>query len=289
MTGPAAADERQISVQRDEGIVSSCDNAVNTLVRLPERISQPAEEAYCPPGLSNLPARPGLFVGRAGALAELDSGRPVHGVVAQVVVGPAGIGKSALAARWAARRSDCSPVWWITADARATVGAGLASLASALEPFLPTVLPVTALAERAVTWLAARTGWLLVLDDVQDPGDVAALLARVQGGRFLITSRRVSGWHGIAAPICLGMLAEDEAVALLHSILRDARVSVTDGAAEMCRELGCLPLSIERAGAYIAEAAVSPRAYLSLLSQYPAAMRAAASEGWRPGLAEGQS
>ena len=47
---------------------------------------------------------------------------------------------------------------------------------------------------------------------------------------------------------------------------------MADGAGELCTELGCLPLAIEQAGAYLAETAISPRAYLTLLAEYPAAM-----------------
>ena len=45
-----------------------------------------------------------------------------------------------------------------------------------------------------------------------------------------------------------------------------------DGAEELCLELGCLPLAIEQAAAYIAQTGVNPRTYLELLGQYPAEM-----------------
>ncbi|MET8866002.1 tetratricopeptide repeat protein [Nonomuraea sp. NPDC004580] len=45
-------------------------------------------------------------------------------------------------------------------------------LAVALQPELTTALPLEALAERATAWLAARQGWLLVLDNVDEVADV---------------------------------------------------------------------------------------------------------------------
>jgi hypothetical protein len=270
MTGPADG-RRSVAVQRDEGIVSTGDNAVNKLVRLPERAVRPAAEVECPVGLSNLPARPALFVGRAGALARLDLAC-AGGVAVQAVLGRGGIGKSALAARWAAARTDCRPAWWITAGTRAGIDAGLAGLAIAVEPFLATTIPAEALRERAIEWLAAHVGWLLVLDNVNDPGDVRELLARAPTGQFLITSRQATGWQGTAAPVPLGVLTEEEAVTLLRSMLPGIRPVAADGAVELCRELGCLPLAIEQAGLYIVEAAITPRAYLDLLARYPAAM-----------------
>ena len=52
-----------------------------------------------------------------------------------------------------------------------------------------------------------------------------------------------------------------------------------DGAGELCAELGFLPLAIEQAGAYLAEAGVTPREYLDLLVRYPVAMYQATAEG----------
>ena len=40
------------------------------------------------------------------------------------------------------------------------------------------MLPLEALREGAVQWLAAHSGWLVILDNVTDPADVAPLLAR---------------------------------------------------------------------------------------------------------------
>ena len=69
---------------------------------LPEQAFRPWAELAAPAGLSNLP-RPGLFVGRAGELARLDAAMAgPGGVVVQAVHGLGGIGKSTLAARWAA-------------------------------------------------------------------------------------------------------------------------------------------------------------------------------------------
>ena len=194
--------------------------------------------------------------------------------------GLGGIGKSTLAAYWTvAHARDFILTWWITAASPADIDAGLASLAAALQPALPGVVPLEALRDGAVQWLAARQGWLLILDNVTDPADVAPLLARAPAGRYLITSRRATCWHATGVPVRLDVLDPAEAVALLIAILTQDRPQEVDGAGELCAELGCLPLAIEQVGAYLAQAGVTPREYVNLLAGYPAAMYQAAAEG----------
>ena len=255
---------------------------INQPPPLPAEAFRPWAELAVPPGLGNVPVRPGPFVGRAGELARLDAALAgPRGVVVQAVHGLGGIGKSTLAAHWAAAHaSDYTLTWWITAATPAAIDAGLASLAVALQPALSGVLPLEALREGAVQWLAANQGWLLILDNVTDPADVAPLLARAPAGRYLITSRRASGWHvtGVA-PIRLDVLDPAEAQALLAAILAPDRPREADGAAGLCAELGFLPLAVEQAGAYLAQSSATPREYLDLLAGYPAAMYQASAEG----------
>jgi hypothetical protein len=129
-----------------------------------------------------------------------------------------------------------------------------------------------------VQWLAADDEWLVIPDNVSNPADITPLLARAPAGRFLVTARRVTGRHGIASTVPLDVLSEDEAVSLLTSILPGSGTAADDAAA-LCQQLGYLPLVIEQAGARIARAAITPSAYLDLLSHYPATTYAAASEG----------
>jgi tetratricopeptide (TPR) repeat protein len=265
---------------RDRSTFTQIGTQINQAPPLPAEAFRPWAELAVPPGLSNLPARPWLFVGRAGDLARLDAAEAPGGVVVQAVHGLGGIGKSTLAAHWAAAHAgDYSLTWWITAATPADIDAGLASLAVALQPALSGVLPIEALREGAVQWLAAHSGWLLILDNVTDPADIAALLARAPAGRYLITSRRATGWHAIAVPVRLDVLDPAEAEALLSALLTQGRPREVDGAAELCAELGFLPLAVEQAGAYLTQAGATPRQYLDLLARYPAAMYQAAAEG----------
>ena len=87
---------------RDSSTFTQIGTQVNYQPPLPEQAFRPWAELAVPAGLSNLP-RPGLFVGRAGELARLDAALAgPGGVVVQAVHGLGGIGKSTLAAHWAA-------------------------------------------------------------------------------------------------------------------------------------------------------------------------------------------
>ncbi|MFC5833144.1 FxSxx-COOH system tetratricopeptide repeat protein [Nonomuraea insulae] len=282
------------------------DQTINQNV-LPEAVLRPVTEVAAPPGLVNLPRHTRTFVGRSDELAGLEAVLRGGGeVVVAAVHGLGGVGKSTLAAHYAlaqarspapgqehAAGGGLNPVWWITADSGPAVEAGLAGLATALQPELATVLPLEARAERATAWLAAHDGWLLVLDNVVDPADVRLLLERTLAGQVLVTSRLGEGWHHLDAHVLrLDVLGEREAIKLLARLaapglsrdvvqagLDQGEVEGLDGAAELVRELGHLPLAIEQAGAYLHQTRLTPRAYLNLLRQQPAVMYDRAARG----------
>ncbi|MEE1756776.1 tetratricopeptide repeat protein [Streptomyces sp. SP18CS02] len=276
----AASGDRSVAAGGSIGRVITGDHVtqVDHATMIPP---EALELSACPPSLVNLPGRDGLFVGRGRELALLDEAlRDTRGVVVQAVHGLGGIGKSTLAAHWAATRTgDHNPVWWITAETPADLDAGLAQLAVALQPALAGSLNQDALRAYAIRWLGAYEGWLLILDNVSDLADVAPLLARTTKGHFLITSRLAHHWHTVGArPVVLDILEPAEAVDLFTRIATHGGPRPTDGADELCAALGCLPLAVEQAAAYCAEAAVTPRAYLDLLTAYPADLYADAPE-----------
>ncbi|MFD0268815.1 FxSxx-COOH system tetratricopeptide repeat protein [Streptomyces sp. NPDC127106] len=261
------------------GIAVSGIYTATTLVSLTPEVLRSAAEVNAPAGLDNLPDRPHPhhFVGREDELDRLDAAVNTPGsALVQAVHGLGGIGKSALAAHWAATRPHGhAPVRWITADSPASVQQGLAELATALQPAFTELLrqPAEALAEYALQWLATHTGWLLVLDDVNDPADIAHLLARAPAGRFLLTSRLATPWPHATTLVRLDALGPAESLALLTRITTATGPRDLDGAGELCEELGHLPLAIKQVGAYLAQNTLTtPRAYLALLAGHPAAM-----------------
>ncbi|MEU5869787.1 tetratricopeptide repeat protein [Nonomuraea sp. NPDC047529] len=305
---PAEARMQGTASERGRVYQAARDQIINETV-LPVEALRPVTEVAAPPRLVNLPRHTRTFVGRGDELAALEAALRGGGeVVVAAVHGLGGVGKSTLAAHYALAQATAArtagrdaarrlnPVWWITADSGPAVQAGLAALAVALQPELATALPLEALAERATGWLAVHEGWLLVLDNVVEVADVRPLLERTLAGQVLVTSRLGEGWHRLDARVLrLDVLGEREAVDLLARIVtqdlaRDLSQDVAqasldgdlpdlDGAVELVRELGCLPLAIEQAGAYLHQTRLTPRVYLTQLHDQPAVMYDRAARG----------
>ncbi|MFF9870470.1 tetratricopeptide repeat protein [Streptomyces sp. NPDC013953] len=259
-------------------VVGSVAQHIDSAVVLPPEAYGPAADVPAPPMLRNIPRMEG-FIGRQEALNRLDAAFTTPGgVVVQAVHGLGGIGKSALAAHWAAQRFTGNPRWWITADSKTSVDGGLAELGRALQPAL-TGLPEDFLIERAVQWLATHEDWLIVLDNVDHRDDIRFLLDRVTTGRFLITTRRATHWSRHAGTLRLNVLSPDEAVDLFTRILHAPQDRPAGDVAALCAELGYLPLAVEQAASYCAETGTGPRTYLRMLAESPAQMFADTTEG----------
>ncbi len=245
-------------------------------------IPRPAEVA-APPGIHNLPRRPArVFVGRDHALSRLASTltESASAVVTQAIYGLGGVGKSELALHYAATHgADYMLIWWITAEDGAHIQAGLAALAGRLCPEIALAGTTTDGTEWAVAWLQAHHGWLLILDNVNDPGDIEELLGQLTDGHLLITTRRDAGWDQTADPIRLDVLDAGSATNLIT--LRTGRHDAADQkvAASIAAELATLPLALDQAAASITQTRITPAAYLQRLREHPATMYAAAAGG----------
>ncbi|MFE0147892.1 hypothetical protein ACFWY5_12150 [Nonomuraea sp. NPDC059007] len=202
------------------------------------------------------------------------------------MVGLGGIGKSELALQYAfARRLDYGLVWWIDADSPAQIEAGLAALARALVAGSDSVAAGQASAEEAaawaLAWLAGRTGWLLVFDNVEEVAHVEPYLARLTSGHVLITTRRDVGWRQLGVtPLRLETLPRTASIRLLGDLIGPPHAVDAAVLGELAEELGDLPLALTQAGAYITVTPrCTPAGYLCLLRQVPEAMLATAAAG----------
>ncbi|MCW8375425.1 tetratricopeptide repeat protein [Streptomyces justiciae] len=252
-----ASGERAVAVGESIGVAVNGDNA--RIVVLPADAVHWARTVEAPQGAGFLPgSASGVFVGREGELAELRAMLTDHGTAAvRAIHGLGGVGKSTLALQYAARYRDAyTLVWWITAETAESIVTGLGGLAMALCPEWAGAAGPDERAAWALLWLQEHAGWLLVFDNVEDPGVLRPYLGTLHRGHHLATSRKATGWHAVAPSMALGLLPLPEAVDLLSRLAFPGRAPTREewaAATELARVLGCLPLALEQAGAYAYE------------------------------------
>ncbi|MCQ8828786.1 NB-ARC domain-containing protein [Streptomyces malaysiensis] len=235
------------------------------------------EPATWPHQVGVIPSRAQSFQHRAEAerlrAAADDGGTAVRG---QILTGMGGVGKTQLAAdhaRTAWQDGNLDVLVWVAASTRPAVVAGYAQAGVELcvaDPGDPERAARTFLA-----WLAPKAGarpcrWLIVLDDVADPGDLRGLWPPAGPyGRTLVTTRRrdaaLTGEE--RHRIEVGLFTEAEAVAYLTtSLAAHGRHEPEGGLTALAADLGHLPLALSQAVAYLIDSGEDVATHRSQLS-----------------------
>lgn len=211
-----------------------------------------------------LPAPLPHFVGRGeelAALAGLLAGRDSRGHPAVVIAGAAGIGKTALALRWAHEVADRFPDGQLYVNLRGFGPSGPpVGPETAIRGFLdalgvsPDRIPARSDAQAGLyRSLLADRAMLILLDNARDEAQVRPLLPAGPGSVVLVTSR--SQLPGLAAadgarPLPVDILSHDEAVELLTArIGADRTAGEPDAAHQIARLCARLPLALSIAAA----------------------------------------
>ncbi|MEU7524276.1 BTAD domain-containing putative transcriptional regulator [Saccharothrix sp. NPDC042600] len=206
---------------------------------------------------AQLPADVVGFTGRAAELRALD-GLVSASPAVVVVTGTAGVGKTAVALRWAHRARDRFPDGQLFADLRGYAPGPPTTPLTVLTRFLhalgvhaddvPADVDEAAALYRS---LLADRRVLVVLDNARDPAQALPLLPGAGGSAVLVTSRTpLSGLvAGVGArALALDVLAEAEAEDLLRRLLGPARTGPVADLARLCARL---PLALRIAAAYL--------------------------------------
>ncbi len=197
------------------------------------------------------------FTAREDALTALDEalhkdGKAVLGQT-QAISGLGGIGKTQTAVEYAYRhRADYQAILWTRGESRGDLVAGFGELAGVLGLAGKDAEAKVAAVRR---WLQDNSSWLLVVDNADTPELLEPFLPAAPQGHILLTSRaRRFGRLGIPTPLRLDTLPPEDARAfLLKRVGRDAPApEEIEAAGALAAELGCLPLALEQAGAYVA-------------------------------------
>jgi tetratricopeptide (TPR) repeat protein len=205
------------------------------------------------------------FSGRAGVLEDirgrlLNSG-PHGGRLA--LIGLPGVGKTQTALEYVYRfAASYDGVWWISATQPSQVRIALADIATQLELSTGNVEEQAAAALEAFRKAVPVRRWLVVLDNVDAPADLAGLVP-TGPGHVIVTSRNPQ-WGDDLDPVDVGVFQRTESVELLGR--RVQNVAVTD-ADRLASRLGDLPLALEQAGGWLGSTAMAVPDYLDLLDR----------------------
>lgn len=224
-----------------------------TRLRLVDRPDEPgAEPLRFPartPSVRRRPRRHPRFVGRDADLEQLRD--QVLKSRVTTLGGPAGIGKSDLALEYVYRfTGDYDLIWWIPAHDRESVLVSLAQLADRMREedsadFQSTEYGTTGALEVLATGLAYQS-WLLVYDNVEDPGAIEGLLPDGGPGHVVITSA-----SSPAADVTIGTLPVGDSVRLLLERVQGIDVPAAEQVAAAVEHL---PLALHLAAGWLREA-----------------------------------
>lgn len=247
------------------------------LIRLHDDILHHRADGERPLGRrpAQLPRAVPGFVGREAELAQLDAALDAGGgpgaVTISTISGMAGIGKTALALRWAHRVADRFRDGQLYLNLRGYDDAEAVDPADALHTFLEALgVP----AGRIPAGLDARTGlyrsvlatrrMVIVLDNARDAGQVRPLLPGTGRCQVVITSR--DQLHGLIAaeqarPLTLNELTDEESRRMLGAWLGAERIEREPAAvAGIIDAAGHLPLALSIVAARIAAKPTFPLA-----------------------------
>ncbi len=220
--------------------------------------------AVTKPRLWNIPARNPAFTGREDLLAAVRE-RLLGGqaAVVEALYGMGGVGKTQLAVEYAHRFAGSYDLaWWINAEQGGLVRNQVADLGQGLG-CIPPGAGGEAVRAAVLAELRQHGRWLLIFDNASAPADVMPWLPGA-GGHVLITSRE-RGWHEVATPVEVDVLARAEAVEMLQH--RVPGIS-EDDADRLAAALGDLPLAIAQAAGFVVGTAMSAGQYLRLLQTH---------------------
>jgi DNA-binding SARP family transcriptional activator/tetratricopeptide (TPR) repeat protein len=244
---------------------------------------------------AQLPFDVSAFTGRVGEMAELD--RLLDESPLLCVTGTAGVGKTALAVRWAHQVRDRFPDGQLYLNLRGYDPSQPTNPADALATLLKVLAPADPpipldLEERAARYRSAIAGrrMLIVLDNAATAEQVRPLLPGAAGCVVLVTSRDslagLVSLHG-ARRVGLDLLPQSDAVALLRRLVGpriDDETTVAAALADLCARLPlalrvAAELAVSRPAAPLSDLVweLRPRGRFDLLSadgDQPAAVRA---------------
>jgi tetratricopeptide (TPR) repeat protein len=163
-------------------------------------------------------------------------------------------------------------VFWIDASSISTITQGLKGVCSLSAAQLG---GLDGSPESALHWIGSlKENYIMVFDnaDILSPAELEAYLPPGKGGNILITSRN-STMRNLTLPensVEVSEMGENDAIELLlkASYLDPSLMEFQAETSKIVKELFCLPLAIDQAGAYIVSGATTIGDYLTKYSEH---------------------
>lgn len=217
---------------------------------------------------NNLPyIRNSYFTGRDQILKEIflkfESGHTIS--LTQVLSGLGGLGKTQTALEYAYRYANQYDwIWWISAETESTVLVEYKNFAVGTKLLSKDETDRKMIIETVLNWMDTHEKWLFIYDNVDQLSTDTEWWPRANKGNILITTRNKR--CPVGCRVDISVFLEDEAVLFLEK--RTGLEHDRETEVELARRLGCLPLALEQAAAYIKNNEISYQEYLDLLKKY---------------------
>ncbi|KAM6493363.1 hypothetical protein JOM56_011497 [Amanita muscaria] len=187
-----------------------------------------------------------------------------------LLYGMGGIGKTQICLKFIEEHGKkwFSDIFWVNASSEDAIDLCLRQIAQKY------MVDSTPSAESALEWISCRNDWLMVFDNADGGYQVVEkFIPSGKGGSILITSRDkglariTSGTH-----LEVTEMGEEEAIVLLlkAAMIDNNSVNVAMTAEKLVAELGCIPIAIDSAGAYVQSCSCGLDYYLELFMKHRA-------------------
>lgn len=219
---------------------------------------------------NNLPNQNYFFYGRKEQLSDIAE-RFQNGVYVQGLSGMGGVGKTQLALQYAhINLAEYEVIWWLNAENRLSLQNSVSAFLRA-QKLQPKDADADSIRLTFLDYFQHHSGWLLIYDNAKY-GEINTYTVLkdffpkdATRGHILLTTRCRNAFEG-AVQIEVPIFDVEAAAEFLQH--RSGRGD-SPHAAKLAERLGCLPLALEYAAAYIRETpGVDYAAYSKKLEQY---------------------
>ena len=226
----------------------------------------------------NIPyLRNDYFTGRTEILEQLhvrfQTGQATALSQRTAMCGLGGIGKTQIAVEYAYEHcDDYQSVLWARAESHEALTSSFVEIARLLDLPQKDEQDQTITVQAVKRWLQDNNGWLLILDNADEPKIVREFLPTKFDGHILLTTR-AQALGGLAQGIDVDIFTPELGALFLlrratlieaNGVIDDAVAQDRAVAMQISEELGGLPLALDQAGAYIEETSCSLTDYLGL-------------------------